>query len=117
MLPWFFGRAFLGDEARLARAHAALAQIAQRVPVRTLERQRRALADWLGTRRSDIAKLEHETLVLVGSDDALTPLEHARAVVDALPSARLRVLDGIGHAPMVEDPERLESLLREFLAR
>jgi pimeloyl-ACP methyl ester carboxylesterase len=117
MLPWFFGRAFLGDEARLARAHAALAQIAQRVPVRTLERQRRALADWLGTRRSDIAKLEHETLVLVGSDDALTPLEHARAVVDALPSARLCVLDGVGHAPMVEAPERLESLLSEFLAR
>jgi pimeloyl-ACP methyl ester carboxylesterase len=53
--------------------------------------------------------------VLVGSEDVLTPPANAEALAAALPDARLEVIAGAGHAPMVEAPERLHALLREFL--
>lgn len=37
------------------------------------------------------------TLVIHGSDDPLLPLAHGRATADAIPGARLLVIEGLGH--------------------
>lgn len=37
------------------------------------------------------------TLVLHGTEDPLFPLDHARALAEAIPGARLVALDGVGH--------------------
>jgi pimeloyl-ACP methyl ester carboxylesterase len=44
-------------------------------------------------------------LVIVGEQDAITPVDAAKAMVDALPRATLVVLPGAGHLTPLEDPD------------
>jgi pimeloyl-ACP methyl ester carboxylesterase len=55
-------------------------------------------------------------LVVVGAEDALSPVPDAAAMAQALPAARLVVLPGVGHLSAVEHPEAFAAALREFLA-
>jgi pyruvate dehydrogenase E2 component (dihydrolipoamide acetyltransferase) len=115
MAPWLLGRTFLDDAARLDRTLRGVAGAAARIPARTLRRETEALMAWLEGASNAYGELRTPTLVIVGSDDALTPPAHAETVVQAIPGARLEMLEGTGHAPMVEDPERLHALLHGFL--
>jgi pimeloyl-ACP methyl ester carboxylesterase len=54
------------------------------------------------------------TLVLVGSDDALTPPSAAEAMAARIPGARLEVLAGAGHVSNLEAPEAFTGALRRF---
>ena len=58
-----------------------------------------------------------EVVVLVGEKDALTPLEHSRAIAAALPHARLVVLPNSGHMLPVERPAEVTRELRELIER
>lgn len=55
------------------------------------------------------------TLVVVGEEDALTPLPDAEAMHWALPDSRLVVVPGAGHMTPVEQPAVLAAVVREFL--
>jgi pimeloyl-ACP methyl ester carboxylesterase len=55
-------------------------------------------------------------LVIAGAEDQITPKEHAQAMADALPKARLVVLPGVGHLSPVERPEAATAALTDFLA-
>jgi pimeloyl-ACP methyl ester carboxylesterase len=55
------------------------------------------------------------TLVVAGDDDRLTPLAHARALVQAIPGAALETVPGAGHLPYLESPERFEAAVLGFL--
>jgi pimeloyl-ACP methyl ester carboxylesterase len=116
MAPWLFGPRFLADAERAERTQRAMIGAARRIPERTLRRQAAALGSWLGSRADALAKVAAPALLVVGSDDVLTGPEQARALAGALPAARLEVLEGVGHAPMVEDPERVHALIERFLA-
>lgn len=54
-------------------------------------------------------------LVLHGALDALVPEAVGRRAAAAWPGARLERLDGVGHSPPIEAPERVGALLSEFL--
>jgi pimeloyl-ACP methyl ester carboxylesterase len=66
--------------------------------------------------RADLASVEVPTLVVVGDADRLTPPAHALLFEEAVPGAQLRVLPGIGHQVMQEDPEALARLIDELAA-
>lgn len=69
-----------------------------------------------GHRQADLPRLEQPTLLLWGSEDiAYPPARFGRAFEEALPSARLVVLEGTGHYPFEERPEATVRALREFL--
>ncbi len=55
------------------------------------------------------------TLVLHGAEDATVPVDEARAMAGRIPGARLRVVDGAGHLPMVETPEAFDAELGRFI--
>jgi YbgC/YbaW family acyl-CoA thioester hydrolase len=55
-------------------------------------------------------------LVIAGAEDQITPKEHAQAMADAIPGARLVVLPGVGHLSPVERPEAATAALADFLA-
>lgn len=55
-------------------------------------------------------------LVLVGEQDGLTPPEKARAMVEALPHARLTELPEAGHLSNLEAPDVFNMTLRGFMA-
>jgi pimeloyl-ACP methyl ester carboxylesterase len=53
--------------------------------------------------------------VAVGDNDPFLPLDEAREIVASAPNARLEVFEGAGHFTNLEQPERFNELLREFL--
>jgi pimeloyl-ACP methyl ester carboxylesterase len=56
--------------------------------------------------------------LLWGTADLLAPIRTAKALVAQLPDARLIELEGIGHSPMTERPDRFDAvLLQNIMAR
>ena len=73
----------------------------------------RAMAD-----RPDSTAFLRETdlplLIVVGSEDRITPPEEARALAEAA-GATLEVIEGAGHAAPAERPQEVAAALRRFL--
>jgi 3-oxoadipate enol-lactonase len=57
------------------------------------------------------------TLVLVGSDDALTPPEMARVLAAGITGSQMGVIEGAGHLANLEQPEMFNTTIRAFLER
>ncbi len=55
------------------------------------------------------------TLVVVGSDDRITPPAEARAMAGAIPGAELVEVEGAGHLAPVERPDTVNEALQRFL--
>jgi pimeloyl-ACP methyl ester carboxylesterase len=72
----------------------------------------RSMGDW--DWRADARAVDAPALVIAGAADIL-PHEACRDWVAALPNSRAVVMDGVGHFPTVEAPERFFGMLREFL--
>jgi 3-oxoadipate enol-lactonase len=100
---------------RLARADTDDAVIASqvsamsRIPADGLRR----VIDVLVTHdsRAVLADITAPTVVAVGADDDGTPLAYARALVDAIPGARLSVIDGAAHLLPAEAPNAVTALI------
>ena len=56
------------------------------------------------------------TLVIVGEEDAVTPVKTARAMHAAIPGSRLEILPGAGHVSNLEKPAAFNHVLGEFLS-
>jgi pimeloyl-ACP methyl ester carboxylesterase len=65
---------------------------------------------------AELARCRAPTLVVCGAEDRVTPPESNRRIAAAVPGARFELLDGIGHLPYVEAPERFNALVAGFLA-
>ncbi len=55
------------------------------------------------------------TLVLVGEEDALTPVDTAREIAAGIPGAKLEIIPDCGHLSTMERPEAVSQALREWL--
>ena len=55
------------------------------------------------------------TLLLYGDNDVPAPLNVARDLLEAIPTAGLVVLPGVGHISNAEAPERFNAEVRAFL--
>jgi pimeloyl-ACP methyl ester carboxylesterase len=64
----------------------------------------------------DITAIKAPVLIIWGTEDRITDPRNADIFVQRIPDARKVLLDGIGHAPMIEAPEKSAALFREFLA-
>jgi pimeloyl-ACP methyl ester carboxylesterase len=63
-----------------------------------------------------VKKVKAPTLVIHGSLDRVIPIAAARDLVRRRPDWTLRVLEGVGHVPMMETPDQFLSVVREWLA-
>ncbi|MBE9584374.1 alpha/beta hydrolase [Mucilaginibacter sp. JRF] len=63
----------------------------------------------------DLHKITVPVGLLWGKNDKITPPEVAEEFNQLLPNAELHWIDECGHAPMMEQPERFNILLRQFL--
>jgi pimeloyl-ACP methyl ester carboxylesterase len=77
----------------------------------------RASDDYLAqqTLPGRLAALGLPVLVIVGADDKRWRSTSA-AAYRAVPGARLELLPGVGHTPMMEDPQTTSTLLLDFAA-
>ena len=57
------------------------------------------------------------TLVTVGRHDWRTPVEASQVIADLVPDAELVVFEKSGHSPQLEEPEKFQQVVRDFLAR
>lgn len=62
-----------------------------------------------------VSKLPMPTLVIWGSLDQLIPVDNAYKFQRDLPHGTLAILNGVGHVPMEEAPERVIPLVSEFI--
>ena len=62
-----------------------------------------------------LPKIDVPTLVVVGSEDAVTPPSDAEAMRDQIEGSRLVRIEGAGHVSNVERPEEFDRALAEFL--
>jgi pimeloyl-ACP methyl ester carboxylesterase len=55
------------------------------------------------------------SLLIWGQADPIIPLAVAEDLVSRLPNARLEVMRGVGHCPMLERPERFNALVADWV--
>ncbi len=67
---------------------------------------------------ADLAKVTCPTLILAGGLDPITPVACSQAIFEALPAGvgRLEVFQASGHGVQRDEPDRAETVLRQFLA-
>jgi len=60
---------------------------------------------------SAIRETTAPTTVIWGANDTVAPLRTGRLLAGRMPDARLKVIDGVGHTPMLESPDAFNRLL------
>lgn len=65
--------------------------------------------------RGLLPRIRVPTLVLVGSDDTLTPPPASRSMAEAIPGARLALIEEAGHLSPLEKPDQFNRLLLGWL--
>lgn len=66
--------------------------------------------------RTTLGDIRVPTMVLVGREDAITPPEHAKALVAAIPDSRYVEVQDCGHLSTLERPGAVNAALAAFLA-
>jgi pimeloyl-ACP methyl ester carboxylesterase len=64
---------------------------------------------------AEVGNISAPTLVIHGSEDRLVPPSNARALAEAIPGARLRILEGAGHLVFIERAEEVNREVLTFL--
>jgi pimeloyl-ACP methyl ester carboxylesterase len=69
-----------------------------------------------GDLQSTLPKLKAPTLLIWGSKDPIMEEPMRKTLIDALPTAQVKIFDGLGHNPFWEDPTGVAASINEFLA-
>ena len=63
------------------------------------------------------ARVTAPVLMISGSEDRVNPIDKNAAILaKAMPKAKLEIIDGVGHLPEVEVPDKVNAMLRAFFA-
>jgi pimeloyl-ACP methyl ester carboxylesterase len=115
----FLGRLGLSAGPDLAEAARGYASLADRGAREAFLHTLRAVIDLEGQRVSATDRLylaeSVPTLLIWGTHDPIIPIEHARVTQARIPESRLVEMDGAGHWPQLEDPDRFVAELAEFV--
>ncbi|BAI72277.1 alpha/beta family hydrolase [Azospirillum sp. B510] len=92
---------------------SVLAQM-ERVGVDGYAREQQAIIDRPDS-RPGLAAIRCPTLVICGRQDILTPPALHEEMADAIPSARLALIEACGHLSAMEQPQAVTALMRDWL--
>lgn len=106
-----------GWKERDPQAFASLLATDLEAPPRrfAVVRQQESIANWTSDGR--LSTISCPTLVICGADDGMVPPENSRQIASRIPSARIEIIPQCGHLPMLEKPEVVAALVRQFSAR
>jgi pimeloyl-ACP methyl ester carboxylesterase len=65
--------------------------------------------------RRRLARVQAPALVIWGENDTIIPPGYGRAYAESLPNARFELIPEAGHLPQMDQPERLLSVVQEFV--
>jgi 3-oxoadipate enol-lactonase len=74
-----------------------------------------AEAVWLADQRTRVSTIARPTLVIVGDQDFITPIDLSNELVDLVPDARMQVIADAGHLTNLEKPDAFNRLVEEFI--
>lgn len=80
-----------------------------------LKLYRASPADSIAALREPMRALDRPALVVWGTDDVYIPWQQADRQRESFPSARVELLEGLGHWPFLEDPVRVGEHVIPFL--
>jgi len=63
----------------------------------------------------NLAAIQCPTLVIAAEHDALKPMPFSEVIATSIPGARRMIIEGAGHAVVVEDPSAISEALIEFI--
>ncbi|MFV3129324.1 alpha/beta fold hydrolase [Niveispirillum sp. KHB5.9] len=66
--------------------------------------------------RPDLPGIKVPTLIIVGADDAQTPPDRSREIMQAVTGAHLHILPRCGHLSPLEQPKAVTALIRDWLS-
>lgn len=81
-------------------------------PRTILEAARRLISENI---RDELPLVQQPTLVVWGITDSLIPPSIGEVFRAEIPDSELYVIDGAGHAPMIDQPEIFNSIVKRFL--
>ena len=65
--------------------------------------------------RDDINKIQHQTLLITGNMDRLTPMSASMWLENQLKAGQLKVIEGASHIPFLSHPDEFLNHLDQFL--
>ncbi len=142
-LSCLYGVAILPGISELILGLASTDQIVERVAsdffdpehIKIFESQYRVQMQYRGFKRAILSTLRNKTvagfpevyqrlgklvmpvLLIWGRNDQTLPLEQSRDILSAVPRAEFHIMENCGHIPHYEKPEKVNSLLVNFLNR
>jgi len=66
--------------------------------------------------RDNLNDIKVPTLIIHGSIDKICPVGAGRYMAKKIPDSKLIILEGVGHAPFLTQPERVNKEIKEFIA-
>ena len=60
---------------------------------------------------NDVGKIDKRTLIITGNADEIVPYENSVWLESKIPNSMLEILDGVGHEPHIEVPDKLAECL------
>ena len=67
--------------------------------------------------RTHLPSIKAPTLLIWGNNDAITPPFVGEEFNNLIPNSELHLIDKCGHAPMMEHPEKFNTILGSFLSK
>lgn len=64
-----------------------------------------------------LGKISVPTLIIWGKKDKMTPVSDAYIMKREIANSQLEVLEGVGHSPHLECPEKLSKIIESFIAK
>lgn len=94
-----------------------LAPVVLNVPAHAFAAQARAIVAMPDDVRTELSRVSVPTLVVVGSQDVLTPVADSEEIADLVAGAELVVLTGAPHGLMIEAAAPFNAAVLDFLER
>lgn len=91
-----------------------LRQIMESCPPGTIENALVAMRDRPDF-TDDLPSIPVPTLILVGESDAITPPATAESMQKQIPGAALEIIPGAGHMTPMEQPDKMNQIIRRFM--
>jgi 3-oxoadipate enol-lactonase len=74
-----------------------------------------AEAVWLADQRDRVQEIQVPTLVLVGDQDLVTPVDLSNELIDLVRRSRMQVIAGAGHLGNIEKPAEFNHIVEQFI--
>jgi pimeloyl-ACP methyl ester carboxylesterase len=88
--------------------------MAERVGRDAFENQQTAILNRIDS-QTTLKNIRCPTQVIVGRQDALTPVEIVKEIADGIPKARFDIIENCGHLSPLERPDKVTALIKKWL--